>query len=71
MISGVPSGTQFLRRHAPTPALETPGCCQMSLRDTKARSRDYFLTRNCTRVPSGRLPFNNSTLPPRTMPSNS
>jgi hypothetical protein len=70
MISGVPSGTQFFLRHA-YPALETPGYCQMSLWDTKARSHDYFLTRNCTRAPSGNVPLSNSTFPPRTMPSNS
>ena len=31
----------------------------------------HFFTRTCTRVPSGRVPFESSTVPLRTTPSNS
>jgi len=31
----------------------------------------HFFTRNCTRVPSGNVPFNSCTVPLRTIPSNS
>src|SRR5437879_4792658 len=37
----------------------------------KSSSPPHFFTRTCTRVPSGSVPFANSTTPLRTTPSNS